>query len=211
MSELSPAAAASLVTPWLRLETAYTNHKYPDANPQASALKGGLQPGGEAYGHFSSRFDAIRLHALLPDQEIMVLKTSQALGKFVATGRVLLRAITEHHTGRSRIAADAYTFGVIEKITQEIPKDPRPFEFPNDSAELRAVWEEGSLPDSLQRTADALAVNDVHEATLGTHCVIAETARLFVAHASQTGVIAQPGINSTFQEGELTAWDWSKI
>lgn len=56
MNKLRPAFVASMIPLWLEEETRYAVVKHGTANPQRTALSGGLSKGGTAYNDLASYY-----------------------------------------------------------------------------------------------------------------------------------------------------------
>jgi hypothetical protein len=202
-SEMSPSQIAGLVPVWLRIEVNYVNNKYGDQNPQYDALNnnGLLVSTSPAYLEFPNYYGRfLRFFQQDGGDEELLLKASQALGKFVGTGRALTRVLTEADQGVSRSKADEQSFRVVEEVCASItsvtvPEVPQLIEYFDTEIEP-LVFEtgeqiaDGSLGASL-RTARKLLLNQ---------------AQVFVDFSHASGVIAQPGVASTDENGVLGLW-----
>lgn len=196
MSEYSPAVAASVTPLWLQIEAAYANAKYGNQNPQLTAPLGGLQSGGTAHTEFSQyliRFDVF--YAQAEGNETVLLHASQQLGKWVSTGRALLRVVLQDQYKLGTQEADTETFAIADEICLGLNRFPAVEDF-----KTKIYWSDRVEPHLLE-LSEAFQIRplDVVPASLN---LFSDQVALFAAITAKMGLIAEPGKTS----GELDHW-----
>lgn len=186
----------ALVPDWLAIELNYANGKYRGRNPQKTAFRGGLNPGGEAYqdahkyfGHFLVFFTQSA------GEKKGLLKASQQLGKFVGTARALVSAVNQYGGGLSPAEGDAMTMGQFEE--RWFKEEDFGELAPDFRSSVPAMVEEQLA--KVRDATDDLPVMLEHAMEL----LVAE-AKLFGAFTLEHSIMVEPGLSST---DEPRPWD----
>ena len=195
MSEFSPTLVVRTIPLWLETEAAYANAKYGEQNPQLTASIGGLQPGGVAYRDFSQylhRFDIF--HSQSGGSEQIMLQASQQLGKWLSSGRALLRVVLQQSYGVDRDVADNESFDICDELALGLNKFPEVTNL--DTPKYRRDHVEpylGRIGAAFLSSSDGLPA---------TKELVSNQFALFAAVTAQSGIVAEPGRTS----GDVRHW-----
>ncbi len=203
MNELRPAFVASMLPLWLEEETRYAVGKHGTTNPQRTALDGGLSVNGSAYNDLAQYYKRFSIfYGGAEGNETLLLKASQALGKYVNAGRALLSVVLQ--AGDGPVADDVQLVApYLDESTEElILVINHSHDIPIDQ---NLHWTENVMP-LINDVDAALQSRDYDAARRNTAQFVLSQAQLFVDFTCEVGLIAQPGIDSTDRANELNHW-----
>jgi len=186
---------AAFVPDWMREETLYSRTKFSDLNnPQRTGLNGGLKPGGLALQELAGYYDRFqRFYEQGDDEPALLLKSSMALGKFVNATKMTNVFIVRDELGGSVNQADEFVMAQAERICQRLYAPQQDFA----STNLDKFFEDEFSP----AVATLASVIDIHHPLRlqVAHDILKRNIELFVAFSIHTGIVAQPGISSSFE------------